>query len=218
MSSEHQQQQDAYHNALARNETWCKRVCEEDPQLFPSLAQGQHPEILWMGCSDSRCPETTLLDLKPGDVFVHRNIANIMHPGDLSAQSVIEFAVAYLKVNHVVLCGHTSCGGVNAALANKKLGLIDTWLTPLRILREQFLSELDACQSDADRTQKLVELNVKYGVKILKQNHHIIDAMRDRGLQVHGLVYDIGSGKLTEVDTDESKEEGERRLKAFETR
>lgn len=141
-----------------------------------------------------------------------------MHPGDLSAQSVIEFAVAYLKVNHVVLCGHTSCGGVNAALANKKLGLIDTWLTPLRILREQFLSELDACQSDADRTQKLVELNVKYGVKILKQNHHIIDAMRDRGLQVHGLVYDIGSGKLTEVDTDESKEEGERRLKAFETR
>ena len=158
-----------------------------------------------------------MLDLKPGDVFVHRNIANLMHPGDLSAQSVIEFAVKYLKVNHVVLCGHTSCGGVMAALANNKLGLIDTWLTPLRILREQHLADLDACSSDQERTQKLVEMNVRYGVKILKANHHIINAMRDRGLQVHGLIYDVGSGKLTEVDTDESKEESEKRLKVFET-
>ncbi|KAI9789249.1 MAG: hypothetical protein M1816_006258 [Peltula sp. TS41687] len=213
-----QQQQDAYHAALSRNANWCERICSEDPDLFPQLASGQKPEILWLGCSDSRCPETTILDLKPGDVFVHRNIANVMHPGDLSAQSVIEFAVKYLKVNHVVLCGHSSCGGVNAALANTKLGLIDAWLLPLRMLREQHLAELERCQDDKERTKMLVELNVKYGVKVLKGNHHIIDAMKERGLEVHGCVYDIASGKLQEVETAESSEEGEKRLRAFETK
>ena len=208
---------DAFHQALEKNEGWRNKVAQEDPDHFPSLAAGQQPEILWIGCSDSRVPETTILNMKAGDVFVHRNIANILHPGDLSSQSVIEYAVVYLKVKHVVLCGHTSCGGAAAALGNKKLGLIDAWLLPLRSLRQKHLKELSSL-SDKESLLKLVELNVKQGVQTLKQNHHIIDAMRDRGLDVHGLIYDIGTGKLKEVDTDEGEEEGHHRTSAFETK
>ncbi|KAI9765563.1 MAG: hypothetical protein M1840_007252 [Geoglossum simile] len=201
---------------LSRNRSWAERIAREEPCLFPALATTQKPEILWIGCSDSRVPETTLLDLKPGDVFVHRNIANVLHPGDLSSQSVIFYAVEHLKVKHVILCGHIGCGGVNAALDNKKLGLIDSWLMPIRLLRRQHLDTLTNL-ADAERAVKLVELNVQQGVRTLRENASIIDAVCERGLQVHGMVYDVGTGTLRELDCQESEEDARCRVAAFGT-
>jgi carbonic anhydrase len=152
--------------------------------------------------------------MEPGDVFVHRNIANVVHPTDLSANAVIDYAVNHLKVKHVVLCGHTSCGGVAAALGNKKLGLIDTWLLPLRTLRKENLKLLESLPPQ-DAALKLVELNVKEGVKTLKENYSILDAMADRGLKVHGLIYDIAKGQLNELEILDDDETTTIRQKAF---
>jgi carbonic anhydrase len=207
---------DKYAAAFSQNKAWASKVAAAKPHLFPALARGQSPEILWIGCSDSRCPETTILDLEPGDVFVHRNIANVVHPTDLSANAVIEYAVNHLKVKHVVLCGHTSCGGVAAALANNKLGVIDTWLLPLRTLRKDNLKSLESLPSN-EAALKLVELNVRNGVKILKENSSVLDAMSERDLKVHGLIYDIAKGELNELDIKEDDETSVSRQKAFKT-
>ena len=198
------------------NREWAAKTAQENPSLFPTLASGQHPEILWIGCSDSRCPETTVLGLQPGDVFVHRNIANIMHPSDLNSLAVIEFAVVHLKVKHVVLCGHTSCGGVAAALANRKLGLIDAWLMPLRKLRESNLAELEK-MAPKEAALRLAHLNVQQGVRTLKDNPVVLDAMQQRGLVVHGLIYEVGTGELREIDTSEDAAAVELRQAAFKT-
>ncbi|PWY80539.1 carbonic anhydrase [Aspergillus heteromorphus CBS 117.55] len=207
---------DRFTSALHQNRDWAAQISKEDPSLFPMLANGQHPDILWIGCSDSRCPETTLLGLKPGDVFVHRNIANIIHAGDLSSSAVIEYAVRHLRVKHIVLSGHTSCGGVAAALGNKQLGILDPWLLPLRQLREQNLALLNSLSPD-QANLKLVELNVLEGVKLLKQKNVVLDAIHERGLQIHGLIYDVGSGILRQLDTDESEEAIKARLTSFKT-
>jgi len=207
---------DKYSTVFSQNKAWASKTASAKPDLFPALAKGQSPEILWIGCSDSRCPETTILDLEPGDVFVHRNIANIVHSTDLSANAVIDYAVNHLKVKHVVLCGHTSCGGVAAALANNKLGLIDTWLLPLRTLRKENLNLLESLPTK-EAALKLVELNVLNGVKTLKENHSVLDAMLDRGLRVHGCVYDIAKGELNELEIQEDDETTTSRHKAFKT-
>ncbi|KAL9106527.1 MAG: hypothetical protein Q9227_008442 [Pyrenula ochraceoflavens] len=207
---------DSWASALAHNREWATKTAQEHPDLFPNLAKGQHPEILWIGCSDSRCPETLMCGLQPGDVFVHRNIANLVHPADLSINSVLEFAILQLKVKHVVLCGHTSCGGVNAALGNKKLGLIDTWLMPLRALRRANLDVLEKLDQK-EAALKLVELSVQNGVKTLRENHVVLDAIQERGLQVHGVVYNVANGLLSEVNVQENDEEKKVRTAAFKT-
>lgn len=154
--------------------------------------------------------------LQPGDIFVHRNIANVVNPTDISINSVIEYAVGVLKVKHVVLCGHTMCGGVAAALGNKKLGLIDTWLLPLRALRQANLSTLEKLDPK-EAALRLVELNVRRGVQVLKENHAVIDAINERGLDVHGVIYNVGSGVLDEVAIEENDEEKKTRHAAFKT-
>ncbi|CAI7645444.1 unnamed protein product [Penicillium glandicola] len=207
---------DRYAAGLRLNKEWAAQTAREHPDLFPTLASGQTPQILWIGCSDSRCPETTFLGLKPGDVFVHRNIANVLHPGDLSSSAVIEYAVQYLRVSHVVVCGHTSCGGVAAAMGNKNLGILDPWLLPLRQLRERNL-ELLQSMTPEDAAVKLAELNVREGLNIVKQKGVVLNAIRERGLQLHGLVYDVGSGVLSELDTQDSEEVIRARLTAFQT-
>ncbi|KAL1965047.1 hypothetical protein VTN77DRAFT_6107 [Rasamsonia byssochlamydoides] len=204
--------QDKFRTGLEQNKEWAAKYRE----LFPSLAQGQSPEILWIGCSDSRCPETAILGLKPGDVFVHRNIANVIHYGDLNASCAIEYAVAHLKVKHIVLCGHTACGGVMAALGNKKLGIIDAWLMPLRRLRQQNLELLQSLEPK-EAIVKLSELNILDGVAKLKENSVVLDAIEERGLQVHGLIYDVASGLLRELEGGESHEVIKARLTAFKT-
>ncbi|KAL4871660.1 hypothetical protein BDV12DRAFT_163525 [Aspergillus spectabilis] len=208
--------QDRLATALRQNRAWARKIAQEHPDFFGKLATGQQPEILWIGCSDSRCPETTLLGLKPGDVFVHRNIANILHPGDLSSSAVIEYSVRHLGVKHVVVCGHTKCGGVAAAMGNKQLGILDPWLLPLRQLREDHLDSLQSLPSEK-AALKLVELNVLAGVKTVKQKSVVLEAMH-QGLKVHGLVYDVGSGVLQELDTSESDEVVSKRFTSFQTR
>ncbi|KAJ5138721.1 uncharacterized protein N7515_003569 [Penicillium bovifimosum] len=207
---------DRYAAALRNNKEWAAQVAREQPDLFPTLANGQKPQILWIGCSDSRCPETTFLGLKPGDVFVHRNIANVLHPGDLSSSAVIEYAVQYLRVQHVIVCGHTACGGVAAAMGNKNLGILDPWLLPLRQLRERNLELLQSL-SPEDAAMKLAELNVREGLNIVKQKSVVLSAMQERGLELHGLIYDVGSGVLSELDTQDSEEAIRARLTAFKT-
>lgn len=180
------------------------------------MAKGQSPQILWIGCADSRCPETTILGLEPGEIFCHRNIANILVPNDINSLSVIQYAVQFLKVKHIIICGHTSCGGIAAALNNKKLGLIDTWLMPLRALRRENLHLLESLEYP-DRSLKLVELNVRAGVEVLFENPVVIDAIAERGLEVHGLIYNVGTGELRELDIEEDEDVVKSRGIAFKT-
>jgi len=211
-----QEQDDAYTQVFNTNTKWRGSIAEKDPALFERLGKGQSPQILWIGCADSRCPETTILGLNPGDVFVHRNIANIIIPTDLNSLSVIQYAVQYLKVKHIVVCGHTSCGGVAAALDNKKLGLIDTWLMPLRQLRRENLKLLES-MDEKSRGLKLVELNVRQGMDVLTNNPVVLDAITERGLKVHGLIYNVGTGELNELDVEENEEIINSRTTAFKT-
>lgn len=193
-------------NLLSSNKSWASSCQTNNPDLLPALSKGQSPQVLWIGCSDSRVPETTILGLQPGDVFVHRNIANILTPTDLSSLSVIEYAVVYLKVKHIIVCGHTSCGGVAAALDNKKLGTIDTWLMPLRKVRMDHAKTLEGMQG-AEKARKMVDFNVQASVEVLKSNPNVIEAMKERGLTVQGLVYDLAKGELVPVEHQDEKEE-----------
>jgi carbonic anhydrase len=155
---------------------------------------------VWIGCSDSRVPETTLLGLQPGDVFVHRNIANVVAPGDNSVFAVVEYAVVHLKVQHIVLCGHTCCGGAAAALGSGPVGgVLDRWLAPLKQVRRANHDELSKIKDDGERAVKLAELNVKTGVDILMSDLVVEEAIKKRGLKVHGVLYDIGSGRIRDL-------------------
>ncbi|KAI0477520.1 carbonic anhydrase [Xylariaceae sp. FL0804] len=199
--------QDHFSYALSSNQAWAGYKGHQNPDFFPKLAKGQAPAILWLGCSDSRCPETTILGLQPGDVFVHRNIANIVSATDVNTASVIEYAVNHVKVAHVVLCGHSACGGALAALSGARVGgVLDTWLTPLRAAREQHREELDALdEASGKRAVRLAELNVEQGVRVLMANPNVADAVRDRGLQVHGCLFDIASGRIRDLGLGTAK-------------
>ncbi|KAL8658990.1 MAG: hypothetical protein Q9226_000670 [Calogaya cf. arnoldii] len=208
---------DAFHALLAQNKTFAKKAQSENADLLAKCAKGQSPSTLWLGCSDSRCPETTLLAAQPGDVFVHRNIANIITSHDMSSQSVIYYAINYLKVQHVVVAGHTSCGGVAAALGNNVVGgTMDAWLMPVRELRSQLLeSGVLEGLGDKEKALKLVEANVKRGVDVVRRNPEVVKAMEERGVGVHGVVYDVGSGELKELETGEEEEGMRKRLENF---
>ncbi|KAK4158353.1 carbonic anhydrase [Chaetomidium leptoderma] len=193
-------QEDSFLYALSSNNAWAGYKAHQNPNFFPKLAGGQTPQILWLGCSDSRCPETTILGLQPGDVFVHRNIANIISPTDINTSAVIEYAVTFLGVRHVVLCGHSACGGAIAALAGGRVGgVLDTWLTPLRAIRVAHAEELAAIKDESARAVRVAELNVQAGVAVLMANAVVQDAVRERGLEVHGCLFDIGSGRIRDL-------------------
>jgi carbonic anhydrase len=146
-------------------------------------------------------PETTVLNLQPGDVFVHRNIANIVSPTDINSQAVIEYAVAHLKVKHIVLCGHTCCGGAGAALGESKVGgVLDTWIAPLKQIAKRNKAELQKIGDDKQRAVRLAELNVTAGVENLLSNYVVEEAIRTRGLLVHGCIYDIALGRLRDLE------------------
>jgi len=193
-------QEDSYDYALSSNAAWAGYKNHQNPSFFPRLAEGQSPTILWLGCSDSRVPETTLLGLQPGDVFVHRNIANIISATDINSSAVIEYAVVYLKVQHIVLCGHTGCGGAAAALGDARVGgVLDTWLTPLKALRKSHEEELKAISDEGKRGVRLAEMNVQNGVETLLANYVVEEAVNKRGLQVHGCIYEIASGRIRDL-------------------
>ncbi|KAF2734273.1 carbonic anhydrase [Polyplosphaeria fusca] len=193
--------QDAIDRLVAGNRVYAQRTAERDPNAFSELSKGQAPEVLWIGCADSRVPETTICGCRPGDLFVHRNIANSVQGDDINAASVVEYAVTHLKVKKVVVCGHTKCGGAAASLGDADLGvMLNTWLHPIRELRRTHKSELDRLPDDDARALRVAELNVQQSLDVLKQHPAIKKAVNDRGLSLHGVIYDIGHGQLRLLD------------------
>lgn len=181
------------------NEKWIEEKLKVDPNFFDELGKGQNPELLYIGCSDSRVTAEDLMGLGPGEVFVHRNIANMVIGIDLNVMSVIDYAVEHLKVNHVVVCGHYSCGGVKAAMQSADLGTLNPWLRNIRDVHRIHKSELNAIDDEEKKYDRLVELNVQEQCVNLIKTAAVQKAYRDRGLKVHGWVFDIHTGKLIDL-------------------
>ncbi len=189
---------------FARNRAWAAARVADDPQFFTQLAGHQSPEYLWIGCADSRVPANEILDLPPGDVFVHRNIANVVTHTDLNCLSVLQYAVDVLRVKHVIVCGHHGCGGVAAALEGTRHGLVDNWLRHVVDVAEKHATELDALADDA-RPARLCELNVVEQVANVCQTTVVEDAWaRGHDLTVHGVVYGLQDGLLRDLDVSRS--------------
>jgi len=189
---------------FARNRAWAVARVADDPQFFTQLAGHQSPEYLWIGCADSRVPANEILDLPPGDVFVHRNIANVVTHTDLNCLSVLQYAVDVLRVKHVIVCGHHGCGGVAAALEGTRHGLVDNWLRHVVDVAEKHATELDALADDA-RPARLCELNVVEQVANVCQTTVVEDAWaRGHDLTVHGVVYGLQDGLLRDLDVSRS--------------
>lgn len=200
---------DAIETILKRNNEWAKRMSNNHPTLFPTNAQGQSPDILWIGCSDSRAGEACL-DVLPGEAFVHRNIANVVSYGDLSSSSVVQFAVNVLKVNHIIVCGHYDCGGIWTSLTTKKLGgPMDNWLRHLKDIKARNSKHLNQIDDMKEKCDKLVELNVVAQVHNLQRNDDVQKAIETSGLQVHGMVYDVASGLLKHLEVPEDLDKDE---------
>ncbi|QCK14862.1 carbonic anhydrase [Mangrovivirga cuniculi] len=187
------------------NESWIKEKLNVDSDYFDNLAKGQSPEILYIGCSDSRVTAEELMGLGPGDVFVHRNIANVVSNLDISSASVINYAVSHLKVNHVVVCGHYYCGGVKAAMDSADLGILNPWLRNIRDVYRLHQEELDGIHDEEERYKRLVELNVQEQCVNVLKTADVQVANKDRGIQVHGWVFDIKTGKLIDLEIDFKK-------------
>ena len=184
---------------LANNREWAEAVTADDPEFFTRLAQQQKPEFLWIGCSDSRVPANQIIGLNPGEIFVHRNVANLVVHCDMNLLAVLQFAVEYLKVRHVIVCGHYGCGGVEAALEDRRLGLIDNWLRPIRKLAVSHKAELDS-YSDDQRLDRLCELNVQQQALNLAETTVVQAAWeREQPLSVHAWIYAIGDGRLKDL-------------------
>ncbi|WMB75033.1 carbonate dehydratase [Shewanella oncorhynchi] len=190
------------------NRRWAGRIRQENPDFFEQLAKQQHPEYLWIGCSDSRVPSNQIIDLMPGEVFVHRNIANMVIHTDLNCLSVLQYAVDVLKVKHIMVVGHYGCGGVRAAMGQQRLGLIDNWLGHLRDIYRIYQEELQL-MDEAKRFDRLCELNVIEQVANVTSSTIVQEAW-DRGQEVavHGWIYGIDNGLLTDLDVTVDREHG----------
>ena len=186
---------------LARNIEWSAARHDADPGYFARLAALQAPEFFWIGCSDSRVPANVVAGLDPGEVFVHRNVANVVHSADLNLLSALEFAVEALKVREIIVCGHYGCGGVKAATEDLPHGLSDHWLEPIRRLARSYAVDLAACGGDEDRRDKLAELNVVEGVRRVSETPILQKAWaRGADVRVHGLIYGLKDGRLRNLD------------------
>jgi carbonic anhydrase len=190
---------------FANNNEWVAEHLKEDANYFKNLSKGQAPEFLYIGCSDSRVTAESLMGVKPGEVFVHRNIANMVPNTDLSAMSVINYGVKHLKVNHVVVCGHYYCGGVQAAMQPADLGILNPWLRNIRDVSRMHKAELDEISDEEKKFKRLVELNVEEQCINVIKTAVVQTAHKERGLKVHGWVFDIHSGKLIDLKIDFTK-------------
>ncbi|TDU43314.1 carbonic anhydrase [Gelidibacter sediminis] len=184
------------------NEAWIKEKLSKNPGYFEELGKGQNPELLFIGCSDSRVTAEELMGLGPGEVFVHRNIANMVISIDLNVMSVVNYAVNHLKVKDVVVCGHYECGGVKAAMQSEDLGILNPWLRNIRDVYRIHRKTLNAIPDESERYNRLVELNVQEQCVNLIKTAAVQKANRDRGLVVHGWVFDVHSGKLIDLNID----------------
>jgi len=185
----------------ANNRAWAKRMVSLDPDFFKRLEAQQGPQYLWIGCSDSRVPANEIVDLAPGEMFVHRNVANLAPPQDANYLSVLQFAVDVLKVKHILVVGHYGCGGIAAAVDGQRRGLIDHWLHPIREVCHEHRHELDAMPEERLRLERLCELNVIRQVRNVASDVFVQDAWaRGQELCVHGWVYSIETGHVTDLN------------------
>lgn len=187
------------------NREWVADRLSKNPEYFSRLSQGQNPEILYIGCSDSRVSAEDLMGVQPGEVFVHRNIANLVNSIDLSAMSVLEYAVAYLEVNHIVVCGHYYCGGVKAAMQSQDMGILNPWLRNIRDVYRLHKQELNAIEKEEDRYNRLIELNVQEQCINVIKTSVVQLAIKKRHLTVHGWVFDVHTGLLKDLEIDFEK-------------
>jgi len=187
-------------NLFNNNRLWAAEMTRQDPNFFQRLSQQQNPEYLWIGCSDSRVPANQIVGLMPGEMFVHRNVANVVVHTDLNCLSTIQYAVEVLHVGHIIVCGHYGCGGVLAALRENKLGLIDNWLRHVQDVRARYSAELQTMTAERDQHARLCELNVIEQVINVGQTTIVQDAWwRGQVLSVHGWVYDIADGLMRDL-------------------
>lgn len=188
-------------NLFEQNKEWAEKVKESDPDFFLKLSKQQSPEYLWIGCSDSRVPSNQIVGMLPGEIFVHRNIANVVVPSDLNCLSVIQYAVEVLKIKHIIVCGHYGCGGVKAALESREHGLIDNWLEHIRDVYRTHSEEIDAIGDKNEKLDKMCELNVIEQVINVCNTTTVRNAWKSgQKLSVHGWIYGIEDGILQDLN------------------
>ncbi|MBY0487938.1 MAG: carbonate dehydratase [Flavobacteriaceae bacterium] len=196
---------DFYKNLLENNKNWVESQLKLDPDFFKDLAKGQTPQLLWIGCSDSRVPANEIVGGKPGDVFVHRNIANMVVHSDMNMLSVLDYAVNVLKVKHVIVCGHYGCGGVKAAMGNQSIGIIDNWIRHIKDVYRLHEEYLNSFENEDERFNMFVEINVKEQVYDLAKTSIVQGAWRSgQELTLHGWAYGLNSGYVTDLDVNMS--------------
>ena len=197
-----------YEGLLEGNKKFIEGALAEDPQYFDKLANGQKPPVLWIGCADSRVPANQITNTAPGEIFVHRNIANMVIHSDMNMLSVLDYAVNVLKVKHVIVTGHYGCGGVNAAMSNNQFGLIDNWLRHIKDVYRLHADELDAITDETERSNRLVELNVIENVNNLCKTSIVQNAWKNgQELSVHGWVYSLSTGLINDMKVSTSSNE-----------
>lgn len=191
---------DIYKSLLEGNRQWVQEKLDEDADFFTRLAQGQTPQVLWIGCSDSRVPANEITRTQPGDIFVHRNIANVVVHSDMNVLSVLDYSVNILKVKHVIVCGHYGCGGVKAAMGEEQHGLVDNWLRHIKDVRGMHTSQLNDIKDPEARVNRLVELNVIEQVRHVANTSIVQNAWKERSLPyVHGWVYELKTGLIKDL-------------------
>lgn len=197
--------QKSYQKLIDGNRKWVAEKLNQDPEFFKNLAKGQSPEFLWIGCSDSRVPANEITNTLPGEIFVHRNIANMVVHTDMNMLSVLDYAVNVLEVKHIIVCGHYGCGGVIAAMSNKQYGLIDNWLRNIKDVYRIHHEELEKIQDKEERLRRFVELNIKEQVYDLAKTSIIQNSwLNKQKPQVHGWVYDIEIGIIKDLEVTAS--------------
>lgn len=199
---------------LQNNERWSKRAVDDNPRFFADLADQQNPNYLWIGCSDSRVSANVIVDLAPGEVFVHRNVGNLVNHTDMNCLSVIQFAVEVLNVEHIIVCGHYGCGGIHAAMDAIRHGLIDNWLRDIRDTANLHAALLDAIDDPAERLNKLSELNVAEQVVNVGETTILLDAWeRGQEISIHGWIYGLVDGRLRDLKISISGEDDLKNLR-----
>lgn len=192
-----------YRKILDNNKQWVQDQLAIDPDYFSDLSKGQNPPLLWIGCSDSRVPANEIIGAKPGEVFVHRNIANLVIHTDMNMLSVLDYAVNALKVKHIIVCGHYGCGGVKAAMGNESIGIIDNWIRHIKDLYRIHEVELKSIENETKRFNRLVELNVVEQVYDLAKTSIVQNAWKiGQQLSLHGWVYGLNSGYVTDLNVN----------------
>ncbi len=194
---------DFYKKILDNNKQWVEDQLKLDPNYFKDLSQGQNPPLLWIGCSDSRVPANEIIGAKPGEVFVHRNIANMVVHSDMNMLSVLDYAVNALKIKHVIVCGHYGCGGIRAAMNNTSIGIIDNWIRHIKDVYRLHHHELNAIENENDRFNRFVEVNVIEQVCDLAKTSIVQSAWKSgQELSLHGWVYGLNSGFVTDLNVN----------------